>query len=70
MRRLDWFLAAVIGSFLLACVAAQAMSQAVVGVIDGGSATRESFAQRLVSPNAEPVVVQCPILLRRLTRQG
>jgi hypothetical protein len=36
MRRLDWFLVAVIGSFLLACVAAQALSQAVVGVMCSG----------------------------------
>ena len=65
MRRLDWFLAAVIGSFLFACVAAQALSQAVVGVMEGASATRESFAERLVSPNGEPISVQCPELLRR-----
>jgi hypothetical protein len=65
MRRLDWFLVAVIGSFLLACVAAQALSQAVVGVMEGASATRESFVQRLVSPSGEPISVQCPELLRR-----
>jgi hypothetical protein len=70
MRRLDWFLAAVIGAFLVACVAAQAMSQVVVGVMDGATASRQSFVQRLVSPNAEPISVQCPIVLRRLARPG
>ena len=69
MRRLDWFLAAVIGAFLAACVAAQAMSQAVVGVMEG-VASRQSFVERLVSPNGEPISVQCPIVLRRLARPG
>ena len=65
MRRLDWFLAAVIGAFLAAGIAAQALSQAVVGAIDGAAATRESFVERLVSPNGEPISVQCPMVLRR-----
>ena len=65
MRRLDWLLAGVIGAFLVACVAAQALSQTVVGVIGGAPAARESFMQRLVSPSADPISVQCPTLLRR-----
>jgi hypothetical protein len=66
MRRLDWFLAAVIGAFLVACVAAQALSQAVVGVIAvGAPAARESVVARLVSPHGEPISVQYPTLLRR-----
>ncbi len=65
MRRLDWFLAAVIGAFLLACAAAQALSQAMVDVVAGASATRESFVERLVSPHGDPISVQCPSLLRR-----
>jgi hypothetical protein len=65
MRRLDWFLAAVIGAFLVAGIAAQALSQVVVGVIGGAPAARESFMERLVSPHADPISVQCPTLLRR-----
>jgi hypothetical protein len=65
MRKLDWFLAAVISAFLLACVAAQALSQAMVDVAGGASAARQSFVQRLVSPTGDPISVQCPTLLRR-----
>jgi hypothetical protein len=65
MRRLDWFLAAVIGAFLLASMAAQALSQAMVDVAAGVTATRESFVERLVSPSGDPISVQSPTLLRR-----
>ena len=65
MRKLDWFLAAVIGAFLVACLAAQGLSQAAVGAVAGA---RESFAERLVSPSAEPIVAQCPMILRRIAR--
>ena len=65
MRRLDWFLAAVIGAFLFAGLAAQALSQAAAGVAGGAPAARESFVERLVSPHGEPISVQCPTLLRR-----
>ena len=65
MRRLDWFLAAVIGAFLLASLTAQAMSQVMVDLAGGASAARQSFAERLVSPNGDPISVQCPSLLRR-----
>jgi|HubBroStandDraft_6_1064221.scaffolds.fasta_scaffold2441776_2 hypothetical protein len=66
MRRLDWFLAAVIVVFLLACMAAQGLSRAMVDVAAGApSTTRESFMQRLVSPTGDPISVQCPELLRR-----
>jgi hypothetical protein len=67
MRRLDWFLAAVIGAFLVAGVAAQALSHSVVSAI-GVPTARESFVERLVSPHAEPISVQCPAVLRRLGR--
>lgn len=65
MRRLDWFLAAVIGAFLVAGLAAQALSQAMVDVTGGAMAPRQSFVERLVSPHADPISVQCPPLLRR-----
>ena len=65
MRRLDWFLAAVIVTFLLACMAAQGLSRAMVEVVAGAPLARESFMQRLVSPSGDPVSVQCPSLLRR-----
>ena len=66
MRRLDWFLAAVIVAFLLASLAAQGLSRAMVEVAAGAPATtRESFMQRLVSPSGDPISVQCPALLRR-----
>jgi hypothetical protein len=64
MRRLDWFLAAVIGAFLAAGIAAQALSQAVVGVMTTPDA-RGGFVERLLSPHADPVSVQYPSLLRR-----
>jgi hypothetical protein len=65
MRRLDWFLAAVIVVFLLASLAAQGLSRAMVEVAAGAPSTRESFMQRLVSPHGDPISVQCPTLLRR-----
>ena len=65
MRRLDWFLAAVIVVFLLACMAAQGLSRAMVDVAAGAPPTRESFMQRLVSPSGDPISVQCPSLLHR-----
>jgi len=65
MRRLDWFLAAVIGSFLLACAAAQTLSRAMVEAAAGFTAARESFAERLVSPHGDPISAQCPTPLRR-----
>jgi hypothetical protein len=65
MRRLDWFLAAVIGAFLVAGIAAQALSQAVVGVVAGAPDTRGGFVERLLNPHADPISVQYPTLLRR-----
>jgi hypothetical protein len=66
MRRLDWFLAAVIVTFLLACMAAQGLSRAMVDVAAGAPSTsRESFMQRLVRPHGDPISVQCPSLLHR-----
>jgi len=66
MRRLDWFLAAVIGTFLVAFLAAQALSHAMLDVAAGATAAaRQSFAERLVRPRADPISVQCPPLLRR-----
>ena len=62
MRRLDWFLAAVIGAFLVAGIAAQALSQAVVGVM---AAPRGGFVERVLNPHADPISVQYPTLLRR-----
>ena len=65
MRRLDWFLAAVIGAFLLACLAEQALSHAMGDLASGAVTARQSFMQRLVSPNGDPISVACPELLRR-----
>jgi hypothetical protein len=65
MRRLDWFLAAVIGAFLLAGIAAQALSQAVVGVVAGPPDARGGFIERVLDPHADPISVQYPPLLRR-----
>ena len=64
MRKLDWFLAAVIGAFLVAGIAAQALSQAVVGVtaVPNGSG---GFVERLLSRHADPISVEYPTLLRR-----
>ena len=60
MRRLDWFLAAVIGASLVAFVAAYALSQAMVDAAGGGAASRQSFVQRIVSPSGEAISVQRP----------
>ena len=65
MRRLDWFLAAVIGSFLVACAAAMMLSQTMADVAGGATAARQSFVERLVSPNGDPISVQSPTLLQR-----
>jgi len=60
MRRLDWFLLAVIGVFLAGALAAQALGGAVSQI--AGSRVVE-----LVSPRADsPISAQCPtIFLRR-----
>ena len=65
MRRLDWFLAAVIGTFLVACVAAMALSQTVADVAGGATAARQSFAERVVSPTGDPISVRARTLLQR-----
>jgi len=65
MRRLDWFLAAVIGAFLVAGIAAQALSQAMVGVTAVPSDGRGGFVERLLSRHADPISVEYPTLLRR-----
>ncbi|HEY1427046.1 MAG TPA: hypothetical protein VGF50_10275 [Caulobacteraceae bacterium] len=66
MRRLDWFLAAVIGAFLLAWATAQAMSHAMLDLAAGATGSApQSFVERLVSPSGDPISVQCPMLLRR-----
>ena len=65
MRRLDWFLAVVIGAFLVACLAEQALSHAMADLAGGAVDARQSFAQRLVSPNGDPISVAYPSLLRR-----
>jgi hypothetical protein len=65
MRRLDWFLAAVIGAFLVAGIAAQALSQAVVGVMAGAPDARGRFVERLLNPHADPISVEYPSLLLR-----
>lgn len=65
MRKLDWFLAGLIGAFLVACVAATAMSQAMVDVAGGGTTARQSFAERLVSPSGDPISVRATSLLPR-----
>jgi hypothetical protein len=65
MRRLDWFLAAVIGAFLVACLAEQALSHAMANLAGGAETVRQSFVQRLVSPHGDPISVACPALLRR-----
>jgi hypothetical protein len=65
MRRLDWFLAAVIGAFLIACLAEQALSHAMANLAGGAADARQSFMQRLVSPNGDPISVACPSLLQR-----
>lgn len=48
----------MIGASLVAFVAAYGLSQAVV---NGGGEARESFVQRVVSPNGEPVSVVRPM---------
>jgi hypothetical protein len=63
MRRLDWFLAAVIGAFLIACLAEQALSHAMADLAGGAADARQ--VQRLVSPHGDPVSVACPSLLRQ-----
>ena len=65
MRRLDWFLAALIGAFLIACLAEQALSHAIADLAGGTVDARQSFMQRLVSHTGDPVSVACPSLLRR-----
>jgi len=65
MRRLDWFLAAVIGAFLIACLAEQARSHAMADLAGGAADARQVFVQRLVSPHGDPVSVACPSLLRQ-----
>ena len=65
MRRLDWFLLAVIGAFLVACLAEQALSRGVADLAVGAADARQSFVQRLVSPNGDPISVASPSLLRR-----
>ena len=64
MRRLDWFLAAVIGAFLVAGIAAQALSQAVVGVAAMPTASG-GFLERVLNRHADPISVQYPTLLPR-----
>lgn len=65
MRRLDWFLAALIGAFLIACLAEQALSHAMADLAGGATDARQSFVERLVSPTGDPISVACPSLLRR-----
>jgi hypothetical protein len=65
MRRLDWFLAAVIGAFLIAGIAAQALSQVMVGVMATTPAARGGFIEQLMAPHPGPIAVQYPTLLRR-----
>jgi hypothetical protein len=62
MRKLDWFLLAVIGVFLAGALAAQALGGAL-SAIGGG----EHLVERLVSPRADsPMSAQCPtIFIRR-----
>jgi hypothetical protein len=63
MRKLDWFLAAVIGAFLVAGIAAQALSQAVV--VGVAAEPHGGFVERVLSPHPDPISVQYPTLLRR-----
>ena len=65
MRRVDWFLAALIGAFLIACVAAQGLSQAMADFAGGAADARQSFMERLISRSGDPISVACPSLLRR-----
>ena len=52
----------MIGAFLVAGIAAQALSQAVVGVM---TAPHGGFVERVLNPHADPIFVQYPTLLRR-----
>ena len=67
MRKLDWLLAAVIGTFLAAALMAQAIDWAMAGVGGAGpSDSRQTLLERLVSVGADTTIArQAPAIFRR-----
>jgi len=67
MRKLDWLLAAVIGTFLVGALMAQAIDWAMTGV--GGpeqGASGQSLLERVVSVTADTTIArQGPVIFRR-----